>query len=88
MGEDPGSSNLAVGAVNPEENGGRVRWVLRHRSSNGKERGLGMGNDLGKAKWRGLVEFDGDWGGGRGICRIFVVGDSAGNKEKIGGWLR
>ncbi|RVW80650.1 hypothetical protein CK203_044356 [Vitis vinifera] len=76
------SSNLAVGAVDSEESGGRVRQVLRHRSSNGKEGGLGMGKDPGKAEWRGLAEFDGDRGGGGGICRVFVVGDSAGNKEK------
>lgn len=86
MGEDPGSSNLAVGAVNPEESGGRVRRVLRHRSSNGKERGLGMAKDSSKDKRKGLAEFIGDWGGGGDIRRIFVVGDSAGNKEKTGGW--
>ena len=44
-----------------------------------------MGKDPGKAEWRGLAEFDGDRGGGGGICRVFVVGDSAGNKEKTGG---
>ena len=85
IGKKLGSSNLVVGAVDSEESGGRVRRVLRHRSSNGKEGGLGMGKDPSKAEWRGLVEFNGDRGGGGGICRVFVVGDSAGNKEKTGG---
>ena len=52
------------------------------------EGGLGMGKDPGKAEWRGLAEFDGDQGGGGGICHVFVVGDSADNKEKTGGWPR
>ena len=55
MGEDPGSSNLAVGAVALEESGGRVRRVLRNRPSNGKERGIGMGKGSGKNERRGLL---------------------------------
>ena len=56
--------------------------------SDGEEGGHGMGKDQSKAAGRGIAEFDGDRGGGGGVCGDAVVGDPAGDKEEKGGWPR